>query len=221
MPPGISAVRNQIPFSRQILEEISRAFRRDAQREELSEHKSKRFEAWALAFVSWCASQEPVSCDSGGVRTCRIGEFQVALRGRPEATRREAVEAMDALAFLFGAAEETKATLRSAGLTVENEGGSSEEHVSEEEPPADKRDRSAMNQTFPGWPGKEAESEASLTESSTSNRDPVSRPSSHQDASSTAKAFVRAFHSQIDSMHDPNPGSGEKPKGIMQGAREG
>ncbi len=208
---------SQIPFSEQTLREISQAFRRDARREDLSEHRAERFEAWALAFASWCVDQEVGPCDPGEVSTCRIGAFQVALRGHPETTRREAIEAMDALAFLFGAAEETKSTLCSAGLAVENERESSSESVAEAErtdEPSDDR----PGGVFPGWPDEETDGETDTGES-TAGRDPVPRPTSHEDASSTAKAFVRAFHNELDSMHDAPSDEGEEVKGKMQSAR--
>lgn len=219
MPPGISTVANQNPVSQQVLQKVSSAFQRDARREGLDEEKKSRFEAWALAFISWCAREESGVCDSGEVRTCRIGEFQVALRGQPEITRQEAVEAMDALAFLFGAAEEAKSALRSLGFSVEKQasspGDSSFGKSSTGEPSADEARR-----VFPGWPNEEEGAGETTTEDSLStNQNTVSRPESHEDASSTAKAFVRAFHSQLDSMHASPPDGSGKGKGKIQSAR--
>lgn len=217
MPPGVSAVTNQIPFSEQTLRELSQAFRRDARRENLSETKAERFEAWALAFASWCADQELDTCDTDEVSTCRIGAFQVALRGHPETTRREAIEAMDALGFFFGAAEETKSALCSAGLAVENREESSSETAVE----AERTDESSDDRpggVFPGWPDEKTDGETDTGEG-TAGRHPVPRPTSHEDASSTAKAFVRAFHSRLDSMHDAPSDESEEVKGKMQSAR--
>jgi hypothetical protein len=280
MSPEVSAATGQVPFSHRILQEISQAFRRDARREDLSEEKAGRFEAWVLAFVSWCAGQDsecPVqesgAYDSGEVeasevKACRIGAFQVALRGRPECTQQEAIEAMDALAFLFGAAGETKAALRSAGFSVENGGesstgssagqdtsdedlvpGPSHESTSDKDTAqretvrGDTAPKSTVNKdapdepagsrsrgVFPGWPGEETgeksatgETDAAETgteESTGLDQEAISRPASHEDASSTAKAFVRAFHSQLDSMHDRASENGdEKLQGKMQGPR--
>lgn len=220
MPPGISDALDQIPLSHQTLRNVSRAFRRDARREELTPKKAELFEAWTLAFVSWCAGRDVEGCGAGQVRACQIGEFQVALRGRPETTHREAVVAMDALAFLFGAAEETKSALRSAGFSVENGEKPAPPSSAEETSSADTTDRSQARRTFPGWPDKEERTGPSaFQESTTSNRDSIFHPEPQEDDSSTAKDFVRAFNSKVESMHDSDPGSSTRMKGKMQSAR--
>ena len=245
MPPNASAPFDQAPFSDKTLEQFSRAFRRDAEREDLGERKAELFEDWMLAFVSWCARQDKNGCGAGQVQACRIGEFQVVLRGRPEITQREAIVAMDALAFLFGAAEETKAALRSAGLAVKNGDGpsgtsSKKASLSGSSPNGSAangsspsgssaggdstgasspgtRAREGKNRTFPGW-SEEETGGGPAAQSEMSGDGAIARPKSHEDASSTAKAFVRAFKSQVSSMHGR---ASENTSGTLQGKMQG
>lgn len=217
MQPGTTAA-NQIPLTDQQLDAFSRAFREDAQGEELSGERVRRFEAWTLAFLSWC--NEKVDSDGADrARSCRIGDFQVALRGRPEISRKEAQEAMDALGFLFGVAGETRSMLRSAGFSLEGPTSGTKQDAAE-------ADSGTEIQTLQAgwWEEGDLENRAagrgvgpsqgtpSETSASSEHGSSVSRPTSQEDASSTAKAFVRAFQDELESVHasGSDPGDTER-----------
>lgn len=224
MPPGTSAVASQIPLSEEQLDEFARAFQRDAREHGLSPERVHLFEAWTLAFLSWCAGEASGLDSPDRLSSCRIGEFQVSLRGQPETSQTDALKAMDALAFLFGAAQETKSMLRSVGFAVEGLSSQKSQDVAESAP------SERIRTLDVGWRDEGEPEDDEAARRSDRFQDPVpkkgasaergasiSRPTSQEDASSTAKAFVRAYQSELESLHPSDSSSAQE--GKMQSAR--
>lgn len=88
---------NHLPLSDRDREKLICAIQLEAGEQGLSPRVTDRYQAWAGAFLSWClgSRSRPVESD-------QIEPFRRALR-EAGTSEEEVQEAMDALAFLFGA----------------------------------------------------------------------------------------------------------------------
>lgn len=94
---ALSSRLGRLPLTDQAREKLLRAFQMTARSQGLSPAVTDRYQAWALVFLSWCfdSPPRPVGPD-------QIEDFRKALL-RAETDEERICEAMDALAFLFGA----------------------------------------------------------------------------------------------------------------------
>lgn len=84
-------------MSERAREKLICAFRMTAKEEGLCPARTDRYQAWAFAFLCWCLGSPPRPVDCS-----QIEPFRRALR-RTDTDEVKVQEAMDALAFLFGA----------------------------------------------------------------------------------------------------------------------
>lgn len=100
-PPSFLSSAPRIPSDRD-LDKLKQSIRHRANEKGLSSRATERYKAWILGFISWCMRTAPYR-----VSRDRIDEFRCALIERPNSQDSDVYEAMDALAFLFGAVKES------------------------------------------------------------------------------------------------------------------
>jgi len=83
------------------LEKLSCALRMAGGENGFSRRTIDRYQAWIFGYISWSLRTAPFE-----VREARIGDFVSSIKRHPEAGAKEVFEAMDALAFLYGALED-------------------------------------------------------------------------------------------------------------------
>jgi hypothetical protein len=105
---SIASLTDRSPLSESTCAQLAYAFCRAAQDTDLSRAATDRYQVWAVAFVSWCRETGP-----SHVGPDRIGAFERVLRQRPGLKDEAVHEALDALAFLFGAVENVDSILPS------------------------------------------------------------------------------------------------------------
>ncbi len=102
-PSRTKILPDRVPLSSEDLNAFSQAFREDARRQGLTVQQSCRYEAWVLAFLAWC-HEKP----SRRLEPECIAAFRSALREEGTVEREAVTEAMDALSFLFGTAQNAR-----------------------------------------------------------------------------------------------------------------
>jgi hypothetical protein len=196
-----------LPWSDQALEHLCKTLRATAQQYGFSPRQRDRYEAWILAFLSWCAEHVSTEATPPKVDPSHIGAFQKALRTRTDTTEAEVYEAMDALSFLFGAvarADESLTVLPN-GIVFG---------------PRQKSGRASEASTAPnalrtlqlGWQKGTIASVSEATTGSSPDRleKPPEEGASDSNAddgepqtapASTAKAHLRRYQTQLESLH--------------------
>ncbi len=167
-----------LPWSDQSLEHLCEVLRTTADEYGFSPRRADRYEAWILAFLSWCGEHAASDASPPTVDPCDIGRFREALRTRTSTTTDEVHEAMDALSFLFGAVAQAdeSLTMLPSGTMVGL--GTSRQAT---KPPSSS---DALHTLQVGW-----QKEAST---SISNSDAPS---------STAKAYLEQYQTQLEALH--------------------
>lgn len=94
---SLSLKVGRLPLSGRAREKLICAIRMTARKQGLSRRVTDRYQAWASAFLCWCLGSPERPVDAG-----QIEPFRRALRQAGREAE-EVEEAMDALAFLFGA----------------------------------------------------------------------------------------------------------------------
>jgi hypothetical protein len=194
------------------------AVRKAAQRTGISRSVADRYQAWTVAFVSWC-HQSP----SGHVGPDRIDAFRRALRDRTEMETEAVYEALDALAFFFGAVEEAESLLASIAPPSDSrtaETASRGRPTEEENTDAHTEDR--IRSLRIGWqngtdapppPASPARSPSQTTADSSggtsaSGDDPANEDEQEEGAS-TAEVCIRRYQTQLESLHAATPDAPE------------
>lgn len=134
----------RLPLPDHAREKLICAIRMTAQEQGLSQRVTDRYQAWGSAFLCWClgSSARPVESD-------QIEPFRRALRDAGT-SEEEVQEAMDALAFLFGAvgvSDVLSPELRGAQSTCAGQ--------ESETKPAPRARRDALSTLDVGWHDKE------------------------------------------------------------------
>lgn len=183
-------------------EQLVHAIRRCARQKDLSSSVTDRYQAWIFAFVSWCRKHPPHRVDRD-----RIGAFQEALQQSADAGEKELYQAMDALAFLFGAADEVMGLLASWGVSSED--GAASAFRSDSGSRAGDEDGPQTLQV--GWQSGPTASADTIQapqiplERAPNAPLPASTDADEEEespeASSTAKICIERFKTQVESLH--------------------
>jgi hypothetical protein len=198
--------------------QLAYALRRCARGQGLSASVTDRYQAWIFVFVSWCHEHPPHR-----VARCRIGAFQEALQRSADAGEEEVYQAMDALAFLFGAADEVASLLVSPEAAPQNEG----EPTSAEEPgstaEAAPGGEDAIRTLRLGWQsGSEASGDTIRAPQIPLETAPGAPLAETTDAgeeeemtegASTAELCIERFQMQVESLHACNGDASEQESG--------
>jgi hypothetical protein len=216
-------LRSASDSERPILSDSERAqlvhsVRRCARQKGLSPAVAERYQAWILAFLSWCRDHPPHRVDRG-----RIGAFQEALQQSADAGEKEVYQAMDALAFLFGAADEVVPLLAAHDASPED--GTASASPAESGGALGDEDRPQTLQV--GWQsGAEASDEtirAPQIPPARAPDPPLDPPADaegedepgedepEEEASSTAELCIERFQMQVESLHAPDADASEPP----------
>ena len=196
-------------------DQLIHAVRRCARQQGLSPSVTDRYQAWIFVFASWCHRHPPHRIDQN-----RIGAFREALQQSADAGDEEVNQAMDALGFLFGAADEVTALLASRDATPEDGDAAAS--------PSESGSRSGAEdglQTLQvGWQsGSEASDDSIRAPQIPLERAPNAPLSDATDAdeeetekieesSSTAKLCIKRFQTQVESLHAPDADAAEPPE---------
>lgn len=176
---------DRLPLSKSVREKLLVAFRRAAREEGLSSGVTDRYEAWCLAFLSWCLGSPPRPA-----RPEQIGDFRKALE-RAGTDEDRICEAMDALAFFFGAVGaddilSSESVGRSGPRTIELSVPRADEPLEDDE----------LRTIRIGW---QAETGDQGEEQSSMRRQ------------STAELCLEHYQAQIEALH--GPGTNERSTG--------
>jgi hypothetical protein len=95
--PAFLAAAPDLPTDRDY-DRLRTALWDTAQEKGFSTDLTNRYEAWIFVFVAWCLRTPPHDIDAA-----RLDAFWRALHNHPDVSAVELAEAMDAVAFLFGA----------------------------------------------------------------------------------------------------------------------
>lgn len=199
------------------------AIRRCARQQGLSSAVAERYRAWIFAFVSWCRDHPPDRVDRG-----RIGAFQAALQQSPDVTREEVYQAMDALGFLFGAADEVVPLLTTPDASPESETASGPTAGPDAASGTTPGDEQALQTLQVGWQsGAEASGDTirapqiplelapgtpldQATDEEGENEEGGEVPEDEEP--STAELCIERFQTQIESLH-ASDANGSEPTG--------
>jgi hypothetical protein len=204
-----------LPWSNRALEQLCETLRSTAEKYEFSPRRTDRYEAWILAFLSWCSGHLSTDAASPTVDPSQIEDFREALRSRTDSTTDELHEAMDALSFLFGAVAQADGSLAVLPDGVvfgpQTTPGSTEANT-----PSD-----ALRTLQVGWQKGTIASVSEATSGSSPNRlekphedpgDDSNGETSETTPSTTAEAYLEQYQTQLDSLHvsDTNGDSNAK-----------
>jgi hypothetical protein len=193
-----------LPWSNRALEHLCEALRTTARKYGFSPRRTDRYEAWILAFLSWCGEHLSTDADPPKVDPSHIETFREALCTRTNTTTEELHEAMDALSFLFGAvarADESLAVLPD-GIVFGPQTTAQEDNTNT--PP------DALRTLQVGWQKGTIASVSEATSGSPPDRlekPPEERATapdgeaSDSSPSSTAKDYLQQYQTQLDSLH--------------------
>lgn len=199
---SIASLTDRSPLSASTCAQLAYAFCRAAQDTSLSRAATDRYQVWAMAFVSWCRKTAPHH-----VGPDRIGAFERVLRKRPGLEDEAVHEALDALAFLFGAVENVESILPSDESTQggQREAGVEGSSRSGDGRPADKTIQSLRI----GW-----QDETDPEDAPSSPVDSGPQPSADLSTSvavddgdeeaPTAETWIQKYQSQLASVHTSN-----------------
>lgn len=181
LPSRTRIFPDQVPLSREDLDAFSQAFRGAARNQGFTLRRAGRYEAWVLAFLAWC-SEKP----SRQLEVESMGAFRSALRERAAVGKEAVNEAMDALSFLFGAAQAARdhLFLNSRNERMEDDPDTRESHSQKE-----------ILSLQVSWQsgGRSPDQEDSSELSSGSDE--------KTDDASTAEHCIEEFQSQLDLLH--------------------
>ncbi len=181
LPKRAQILPDRVPISSEELDAFSQAFRDAAQKRGLTVQQSGRYEAWALAFLSWCHEEA-----SPGEEAERIEAFRTALRERGAVGEEAVHEAMDALSFLFGAARTALGT-----LTIDDFEEGTREERGAHRPLSDKEVFTLQTHWEEGHDCPEQNASS----------DSPSPGDDDSDGGSTADHCIQDFHAQLDTLH--------------------
>jgi len=183
LPSRTKILPDQIPVSPEALDAFSGQFREIAREQGLTVTQAGRYEAWVLAFLTWCRE-----ATSRRAETDRIEAFRTALCERSTVGEAAVREAMDALAFLLGTARGATAHLAAEGVEAESERKGAEDvqaSVSEKE----------VFTLQACWDEKN-QSEGTAGAAGRSSRDRT-----EEAEASTAELCIEHFQTQLDTLH--------------------
>jgi hypothetical protein len=200
---SIASLTDRSPLTESTCAQLAYAFCRAAQETGLSRATTDRYQAWAVAFLSWCQETAPHCVHAG-----RIGAFERALRERPGIEEASVHEALDALGFLFGAVENIESILPSGGTGAEKQGEGDRNAA-----PQDKNGASADNTIQSLRIGWQDETDPADAPSPLVSPDPELRPEASNpvdeadekdEEASSAETWIQWYESQITSADSPN-----------------
>ena len=213
---SIASLTDRSSLSASTCAQLAYAFCRAAQHTDLSRAATDRYQAWAVAFVSWCRETAPhhVGLD-------RIGAFERLLRERPGMEEEAVHEALDALAFLFGAVENVESILPSGEAGPEKR-MQDDRTVSPEVGNGESADKSIQSLRI-GW---QDETDPADAPSTTVYPSPQRRPESSNVADAPdeengkerlAETWIQQYQSQLTSVHATNDPAAEAPQSTTRG----
>lgn len=169
-------------------DQLTHAVRRCAREKNLSRAVTDRYEAWIFVFVSWCYEHPPHRVDQG-----RIGAFQEVLQQSADAGEKEVYQAMDALAFLFGTADEVTSLLDSWDASSKE--GTAPASI--EESGSRSGDEDGLQTLQVGW---QSGPDTPLDRTA----DAEGEEESEEGEFSTAELCIERFQAQVESLHAPD-----------------